>query len=440
MHGPRVRIPISRELRPKPIMTDLPSPNLRGPDDNGRSTVMQTDPASAPTFPFDRVSPDLPNVYDALLADEPIARVKLFDGRNAWFVTRHADVKAMANHRAVSADRRRPEFPFVDPGGHVKTPPGDFISMDDPDHARLRRMLTPEFGRQRVESLRPRVETIVDALIDGLLAGPTPVELIEEFALRVPSRMICEVLGVPYADHDFFEQQSKIIASIVVTREQFLAATATLYTFLDELVSRKERQAAPDDDLIGRMVTHQVRPGHLTHDELVAMTRVILHAGHVTTMNMIGLSASALLTDPRWFKVFASEPEEVPLAVEELLRYFGMIAIVARVASEDFVFRGVTIRAGDAILLGLAVANRDDDVFPQPHRLDFEREEARKHLAFGWGVHTCLGAPLAHLEMEVALAGLARRIPTMRLATPVDQLEYRGTMRDFGLARLPVTW
>jgi cytochrome P450 len=182
-----------------------------------------------------------------------------------------------------------------------------------------------------------------------------------------------------------------------------------------------------------------VRPGDISHEELIGMARILLAAGHETTGNMVALGIMALLAEPERLPTLRAEPALIPNAVEEMLRYFSIIESSIRVARADFEFNGVSIKKGDAILAGLAIANRDETLFPDPHRLDIRRE-ARDQIAFGHGVHVCLGAPLARVELQHAYAGIAQRMPSMRLAVPADELEYKGHMNAFGIARLPVTW
>jgi cytochrome P450 len=402
----------------------------------GKSHV-RTPAVAAPTYPFGRDGVNPSSKYKLLRKAGPLAKVMLYDGREAWLVTRYEDVRAILLEPAVSADRERDDYPALNPRRHRKPGPGDFLHRDDPYHARLRRMLAPEFTQRRIAALQPNVQRIVDELIDDLLTGPKPVDLVEAFAYPVPSRAICELLGVPYEDHEFFEQHSQVIASGAVTREQAQASLATLLAYLDGLVTSKERN--PADDLLGRMIVEHLNSGAITHDELVGAATILLVAGHETTGNMVALGMLALLAEPERLETLGAEPELIPSAVEEMLRYFSIIESSLRVAKTDFEFNGVLIKEGDAILPGLAIANRDERVFPDPDRLDIKRD-ARSQIAFGHGVHVCLGAPLARVELQTAYAGVARRLPTMRLAVPPEDLEYKGHMNAFGVARLPVTW
>jgi cytochrome P450 len=393
---------------------------------------------TTPTYPFGRRGLHPSRVYEALFRSQgPLAKTRLYDGREAWLLTRFEDVRAIVGHPAVSHDVGRDDFPKISPRGWRKPGPGDFILMDAPEHTRLRRMLAPEFTFRRIERLRPRVERIVDELIDDLLNGPKPVDFVDAFAYPVPSRTICELLGVPYEDHDFFETQTKVFASMRVSHEQLVAAVKALSTYLAQLVDRKFEN--PGDDLISRMLDEHVRPGHLTREALVSMTRILLGAGHETTGNMIALGVFVLLANPTHFAEMRSDPAIVPGAVEEFLRYLSIIESTVRVAREDFKFNGVTIKQGDAILAVLAAANRDQLVFPDPDRLDLNRE-ARNHVAFGYGTHVCLGAPLARVELQAAYGAIARRIPDLRLAVAVEDVEFKGETTAFGVVSLPVTW
>jgi cytochrome P450 len=398
---------------------------------------MTSSAVELPTYPFGRDGDSVSHVYDTLKEAGPVVRVRLFNGREAWLVTGYEEVRAVLGDPASSADRGREDFPELNPRGHRKPGPGDFLHVDAPYHVKLRRMLAPEFTHRRIEDLRARVQELVDELVDELLAGKKPVELVEAFAYPVPSRTICHLLGVPYDDHPHFEQLTQVVASAVVTREESQAALTELRAYLSELVERKLAQ--PGDDLISRMIESHLRPGDITQEELTNMGAILLAAGHETTGNMVALGIMALLAEPERLAALTAEPELVPGAVEEMLRYYSIIESSIRVAKADLEIGGITIKEGDAILAGLAIANRDESLFPDPHGIDIRRD-ARNQTAFGHGVHVCLGAPLARVELQIAYHGIAGRIPGMRLAVPFADLEFKGHMNAFGVARLPVTW
>ncbi|WAL69337.1 cytochrome P450 [Amycolatopsis cynarae] len=399
------------------------------------------DPTGLPDFPMARAAGcpfDPPPEGLAKLREGPLTRVRLWDGSTPWLVTRYAEGRALLSDPRVSADVHRPGYPSpvpVRPGG-----PGiSFILMDDPGHARLRRMVTAPFTIKRVQNLRPAVQKIVDERIEALLAGPKPADLVEEFALPVPSLVICALLGVPYADHDFFQRNSKIIIKRGATPEQRMAASVALTEYLDRLLG--EKLADPGEDLLSGLAG-RIRAGELTRQDAAQMGVLLLIAGHETTANMIALGTLALLEHPGQLALLrdSDDPRVVTSAVEELLRYLTITHNGRRrVAREDIDVAGQTIRAGEGIIVAADLGNRDPEAFPDPGRLDLTRD-ARHHVAFGFGVHQCLGQPLARLELHVVYSTLYRRIPTLRLATDVERIPFKHDGSVYGVYELPVTW
>jgi cytochrome P450 len=290
-----------------------------------------------------------------------------------------------------------------------------------------------------MESLRPAIQAIVDDRIGAMLSGPSPVDLVEAFALPVPSRVICELLGVPYADHEFFQANSRTIMTRRSTPEQAAAAMERLLDYLDRLVG--EKLVAPGDDLLS-MLAERVRARELSRREAALTGRVLLTAGHETTANMIALGTLALLEHPDQLVELrdTDDPTVIAGAVEELLRYLSIVQTGRlRVAREDIDVGGVTMRAGEGLILPTDIGNRDPAAFPDPDRLDIHRD-ARHHVAFGFGMHQCLGQPLARVELQVVYGTLFRRIPTLRLATEPHDLPFKYDSAAFGVEALPVTW
>ncbi|PWW53742.1 cytochrome P450 [Actinokineospora spheciospongiae] len=384
---------------------------------------------------------DPPPPLGGLREDAPVSRVRLWDGSTPWLVTRYADVRAVLADPRVSSDSDLPGFPHTTPGvaarrGRVKS----FITMDDPDHARHRRLLTSDFTVRRMEALRPRVQGIVDGLIDDMLAGPRPADLVQAFSLPLPSLVICELLGVPYADRDFFHRASRTIIARDATPEDAVGATDDLLAYLGDLVDRKD--AEPTDDLLGRLTAEQLRTGAMSRAEIASMGLLLLVAGHETTANMITLGTAALLREPGQLALLrdGGDPAVVANAVEELLRYLTIVHLGRRrVALADLEVGGVLIRAGEGIIAATDAANRDPGAFADPDALDITRK-ARHHVAFGYGVHQCLGQPLARVEMQVAFETLYRRLPGLALAEPVERLPFKHDMIIYGVHELPVTW
>jgi cytochrome P450 len=338
----------------------------------------------------------------------------------------------------VSADPATPGYPnaAAAEGGGSKI---SFILMDDPEHARLRRMVTASFTTKRVAAMRPAVQKIVDGLIDDMLAGSKPVDLVEAFALPMPSLVICELLGVPYRDHDFFQDHSKVIVKRDSITQERNAATGALFGYLDGLMG--EKLARPGDDVLSGLAK-RVEAGELTRQDAAQMGILLLIAGHETTANMIALGTLALLQHPDQLALLreSDDPTLVASAVEELLRYLNITHNGRRrVALEDIEVAGQTVRAGEGLIIPNDIANRDPSAFPDPDRLDLTRE-ARHHVAFGFGVHQCLGQPLARVELQVVYSTLYKRIPTLALATDLDQIQFKHDGSVYGVYELPIAW
>ena len=382
---------------------------------------------------------DPPPAIQSLQEEAPLTRVRLRNGVEAWLVTRYAEHKTLLADPRLSSDATRPGYPIevdVAAGGDA---PVSFILMDDPEHARLRRMVTSSFTIKRVESMRPGVQQIVDELIDAVLDGPKPVDLVQAFALPVPSLVICQLLGVPYDDHESFQENSKILINRDASGEERRAAGGRLFQYLDGLIGQKI--ADPGDDLLSSLV-ERIANGELTRPEAVQMGVLMLLAGHETTANMIALGTLALLEHPDQLAMLrkTDDPALVSSAVEELLRYLHITHNGRRrVALEDIEIAGETIRAGEGVILANDIANRDPSVFPDPDVLDLHRNP-RKHVAFGFGVHQCLGQPLARMELQVVYSTLYRRIPTLRLATTLEEIPFKHDGSVYGVYELPVTW
>lgn len=389
-----------------------------------------THPAARGTCPFDP-----PPAYGQARQEEPVSRVSLWDGSTSWLVTRHEDIKAVLSDPRFSSDSTRPGFPFISAGARqLNTGRPTIIRMDEPEHSRYRRMLTGEFMIKKVEALRPEVQRIADDLLDRMTDGRSRADLVREFALPLPSLVICLLLGVPYRDHDFFQERSRVLLHRSATPEQVTAAQAELVDYLVDLTEAK--RARPDDGILSRLLER----GELSTEEIGSMGRLLLIAGHETTANMTALSVLALLRNPDQLDHLREHPESVPGAVEELLRYLTIVhSGLSRVATEDVDLDGVRIRAGEGIVCMVNTANRDEREFPGGDELDLTRD-ARRHLAFGFGGHQCLGQPLARLELQIALATVLRRLPRLRLAVPFEEIRFRGEMLVYGVHELPVTW
>ncbi|MFF1624928.1 cytochrome P450 [Streptomyces sp. NPDC058272] len=398
--------------------------------------------AAAPSYPMPRISPvDPPPPLAALRAGRAASRVTLWDGSEVWLVTSHAGVRAVLGDRRFTAVTSAPGFPMLTRTSQlVRAAPhtASFIRMDDPDHSRLRSMLTRDFLARKAEEMRPVLRELLDEMLSGLVAGERPVDLVAGLTIPVPSRVIALLFGVGEDRRDFIESRSAILIDRGYTPDQVAAARDELDGFLRELV--EERVAGPGTDLVSRLVTDQVRPGRLSVEELVPMCRLLLVAGHGTTTSQASLSLLSLATDPRLAEALTKDEGLLPKAVEELLRFHSIVQNgLARAATEDVTLDDVTIKAGEGVVLSLSAGNRDEQVFPSPDTLDPHRD-ARRHLAFGHGIHQCLGQWLAKVEIEEMLAAVLRRMPGVRLAVPFEELDFRHEVSSYGLGALPVTW
>ncbi|MFF4157310.1 cytochrome P450 [Streptomyces sp. NPDC001678] len=401
---------------------------------------MSVTSSPATAFPQARTCPyHPPAAYPEMAAQGPLARVTLYDGREVWAVTGHAEARALLADPRLSADRQNPSFPVLVPRAvrqdDVELP---LLGVDDPRHARQRRMLIPAFGLKRIAAMRPWIQRTVDGLLDAMLAAGPGAELVSEYALPVPSMSICYLLGVPYADHDFFEGVSRELLGAPGPMEA-RAARDKLTAYLHGLVADKENGTGGPDGLLDELIAGPLGESRVDRDELVMLTLLLLVAGHETTSNMISLGTYTLLEHPDQLAALRADPALMPGAVEELMRLLSVADGLVRVATEDIEIHGETIRAGEGIVLPPSVVNRDAAVYADPDVLDVRRS-ARHHIAFGFGVHQCLGQNLARAELEIALGTLITRIPTLRLAVAPGEVPVKPAGSLQGLYALPVTW
>ncbi|MFD7653603.1 cytochrome P450 [Actinosynnema sp. NPDC059797] len=383
---------------------------------------------------------DPPSAITRLRDARPVSPLAFPDGHEGWLVTGYHEVRqALADTRFSSRqDLGVIHLPYETPGMPTATEPspqtpGLFISMDPPDHTRLRRLLTGAFTVKRMKLLEEHVVEVAERQLAEMARLTPPVDLVKAFALPVPSLVICELLGVPYADRETFQVNSAKFLEKEVTLEDKVAAYGALTSYLGELVARK--RAEPDEDVLSDLA----RNDDLTSEELVGIAFLLLLAGHETTANMLALGAFALLENPGQLAALRADPELLPGAVEELMRHLSVVDVFYRYAVEDLELGGETIGKGSTVVLSLLAANHDPRRFDDPDALDLRRV-ARGHLGFGHGVHQCLGQQLARIEMRAGFAGLLRRFPTLELAVPADEVRLRTDMNIYGVHELPVTW
>jgi cytochrome P450 len=362
------------------------------------------------------------------LTERPaVSRLTFGDGSAGWVVTTHAEARKVLADPRFSAQGDRVQSPIrPDPQPFM---PGAFSFMDPPAHTGYRKLLTGQFTVRRMQALRPRIAEITAELLDTL---KSPADLVKDFALPLPSRVICELIGVPYSDHDFFEDRSKRMADPSHTVEERDEAGEALFGYLLQLVGSK--RATPGDDILSGLVDD------LSDVELTGMAIMLLFAGHETTANMLGLGTFALLQHPEQLAGLRENPGLIDGAVEELLRYLSIVQYeVNRCALADVQLGGELIRAGECVLISLPMVNRDILKFDRPGELDITRDTAG-HMAFGHGIHQCLGQQLARIEMREGFAALIGRFPGLRLAVAPEDVRLNTHRGIYGVASLPVAW
>src|SRR6476620_1940579 len=362
-------------------------------------------------------------------------------GWQVYLVTRHEDVKEVLSDHARFSNGRPPGFvlpgaPTVSEEEQTSARAGNLLGLDPPEHQRLRRMLTPEFTIRRMKRLEPRIVEIIDAQLDAMENAGPPVDLVENFALPIPSLAICELLGVPYDDREDFQRRSVRQLDFSVPIPERLELQRQGRAYMTTLVARARRQ--PGEDILGMLVREH--GDELTDDELVGVASLLLLAGHETTSNMLGLGTLALLRHPEQLDLVRDDPDAVGPAIEELLRWLSIVqSAIPRITTTDVEVAGVTIPAGNLVFPSMPSGNRDADFIDSPELLDIRRG-APGHLAFGHGVHHCLGAPLARMEMRIAFPALLRRFPNLTLAEDFSDVAFRSFHFIYGLRALEVTW
>jgi cytochrome P450 len=394
----------------------------------------------APEYPMRRATAlhPPPDLY-GLQREQPVSRVTLWDGSEPWLLTRHEDVRTALADPRLSVETDRPGFPRFSAGAPSSMGGrATFISLDPPEHDVIRRMLTREFMPRRMELLRADLERIAGGLIDEMVEHGPPTDLVGAFALPLPSLVICRLLGVPYEDHDRFQGWSRVFVDTTRDLDDVVDAGRHLTNYLDELVTIKEQW--PGDDLLSRLLDEHVRAGALDREGLVDIARLMLTAGHETTANAIALGILTLLRHPEQLRELRDDPSLAPGAADELLRYLTINHLGRRrVAKGDVTIGGQLIHAGEGVIAAADIANRDADVFENPDDFDIHRD-ARQHVAFGFGIHQCLGQHLARLELEVALVALFTRLPDLALAASFEELTFKHDKIVYGVDALPVRW
>jgi cytochrome P450 len=393
--------------------------------------VLTTMPsARRPGCPFDP-----PSELTEARRHAPISPYTFPGGRPGWLVTGFDLVRSVLADPRFSSRKELMVHPTLDYGDleALPAPPGEFLLMDEPRHSRYRKPLVGKFTVRRMRLLTGRVEEITAERLDAMeQAGPS-ADLVTAFARPIPAMVICELLGVPYEDRDAFQEQIDSFMNGETSDEDLIAAYTAVQEYLAGLVAAK--RANPTDDVLSDLMD-----GDLTDEELRGMCLILLAAGIDTTANMLALGTFALLRNPDQLAALRADPGLTDGAVEELLRYLSVAKTFMRAALEDVEIGGRTIRAGSPVVLSYHTANHDPERFADPQVLDLRRRDGG-HLAFGHGIHQCLGQQLARVEMRVALPALVRRFPALRLAVPAEEVPLRPEIADIdGVKSLPVTW
>ncbi|ABE36820.1 cytochrome P450-SU2 [Paraburkholderia xenovorans LB400] len=408
------------------------------------SAINDVRPQTTSTFPFARTGSPLhpPAEYARYRDGQPVTRVQMWDGRYAWIFTRMEDVKAVLSSPHFSVVPSKPGYPFLTPARAATVKSYQtFITMDPPDHTRFRRMLTRDFTQKRMEELRPQIAAYVNRLIDEMLARGSPGDLVSALALKLPVTVVSMLVGVPYEDHEDLVKWSGQRLDLEQNPTVSESAADNMLAYFDGLLQRKERDPGDGADMLSRLVIEQIKPGHLSRLEAIHMVNLLYFAGHETTANQIALGTLSFLLDPRQRALLENNPGLLKNAIEEMLRFHTISHYNScRVATADVEVGGTLIREGEGAYALIMAANRDPAAFPAPDRFDIERPNSQEHVAFSYGLHMCLGQPLARLELQVCFEALFRRLPRLRLAVPLEELPFKREMYVYGLHALPVTW
>ena len=377
--------------------------------------------------------------YHRLRAEDPVHRSPL----GFWVLTRYEDV-VWALRDSRFGKEAIADFVAKKLGVEARTGLGiSMLDRDPPDHTRLRSLVSKAFTPRVIEGLRPRVQQVVDELLDRA-EDRGAMDVIEDFAYPIPVVVICEMLGVPVEDHERFRGWSldlargldaTLLGADTAIVQRSTASRGALAAYFRELIA--ERRAAPRGDLLSALIAAEEAGDTLNESELLATCILLLVAGHETTVNLLGNGTLALLRHPAELRRLRENPRLIGTAVEELLRYDGPVQRTARVPDTEVIVAGRTIEAGEMVMPFIGAADRDPAQFPDPDRLDLTRADNR-HIAFGWGIHFCLGAPLARLEGQIAINALVQRFPKLALAT--ERPQYRGSLTLRGLESLPVAF
>jgi cytochrome P450 len=394
---------------------------------------------TTPTWPFDRTCPfEPPPKFRELRENEPVAQVRLWDGSKVWLATRYDDVRGIFANPHASSDTSRPGYPQSSQAAVVaKSGQRSFIRMDPPTHDDHRAMVARDFAVKRVRGFAPFVEELADDLLDRMAQAGPPTDLVDSLAQVVPAHVTCRLMGLPVSDSAYLQERIGKWISLETPPEVGEQANRDALAYFGELID--SRIADPGEDMVSRLVRDRLVPGHLAKSELQHMLYTLLIGGYDTTANMISLSTITLLQHPDQLDELKADASLWPQAIEELLRYHSVTHLaVFRLALADLEVAGVQVHAGEGLIASVMAANHDPEKFPDPDSFDIRRD-ARAHVAFGYGIHQCIGQSLARLELSIVLPRLFARFPTLALPESSSDILVRNAL-VYGIERLPVRW
>lgn len=371
-------------------------------------------------------------------ATSPVNGVRLWNGDAAWLVTGLEEARAvLGDHDRFSARPTAPGYPTLSAADAASKESGLLLFTDPPEHTTLRRAVQREFTVKRIEAWRGQIEQLVDGLLSKMAELGPPVDLVSAFAAPAPAQLTCRLLGVPVDDAELFARCLSQRFDPAAGRDSVIAADQQLADYFRRVV--RDRAASPGDDLSGRLVADHVATGALTRGQASSLLHVLLIGGFDTTRNMISMGTVLLADRPAELAALGTDRARWIVAIEELLRYLSIVQYRRRAVTEDAEVGGHLLRAGEGVIVALHAANRNADAFPHPDALDLARDD-NSHIAFGSGIHQCLGQPVARVTLQAALPRLFSRFPGLRLAVPAEEVVFNEHHNIWGPGHLPVTW
>jgi len=380
---------------------------------------------------------DPPPEYKHLRSEIPVSKVRTPHGDSAWLVTKHKDIRSVLSDKRFSSNPQAVGFPSYI-SGDVPPPPGFFLQIDQPDHTRLRKIVTSEFLAAHIETLRPRMQEIIDEQLGLMLALTPPIDFIKVFAIPVAARIICEILGIPQKDHEFVKDCTDIILDRTQPADKTEKVATDLMGYFDKIITEKEKE--PTDDLIGRMIIDSGKTGKVNHDEMSGLAALLLLSAYDTMALAIGMGVVVLLEHQQQLDDFMADPTLGNSMVDELVRYLTINHTgLPRVATSDVEIGGQLIKAGEGVIVMLSSGNRDESAFKDPDDFNIHRNE-KDHVGFGHGIHKCLGMHFARVELSIAFRTIFEKVPNIKIELPVEELSFRHEMVLYGINKLPITW